>query len=116
MAGETIGIIIWMVVVLVIVLFSVAAANKRREQYYGSGSGSRKKPETPQSYSAPEYGTGNVALDGHRIPKSKDVTCEAYGHRHPGSDEPRYIVHDDPELGYVLLNGRKIKLEDCKYL
>ena len=26
---------------------------------------------------------------------------------------PRYIVHDEPEEGYVILNGVKRKLTDC---
>lgn len=56
-----------------------------------------------------------ISSDGHRIPPSKDITCAAYGHTHPES-APRYIVHEDPENGYVILNGVKRKITDCKYL
>lgn len=56
--------------------------------------------------------------DGHIVPESQDLTCETeYGHHHaptpPGS---RYIVHEDPPQGYVVLNGIKRKISDCKYL
>ncbi len=71
-----------------------------------------------------------VAHDGHVLRRENDITCETqYGHNHPRIEEfnpdgtssslsgptPRYIVHDDPEEGYVVLNGIKRKLEDCKY-
>ena len=73
-----------------------------------------------------------TAHDGHIIRSEDDITCETkYGHHHPKQEEffpedetasavsseptPRYIVHDDPEEGYVVLNGVKRKLEDCKY-
>ena len=43
--------------------------------------------------------------------------------RRPVSDDghdhhniPRYIVHTDAETGYVVLNGVKRKISDCKYL
>ena len=65
-----------------------------------------------------------IASDGHVIPKEKDITCEGRdGHSHPemsAKDKadfgPRYIVHDDPEIGYVILNGVKRKISDCKNL
>ena len=58
-----------------------------------------------------------VSDDGHRIPRNKDITCNGkYGHDHPEETQPRYIVHEEPEDGYVVLNGVKRKLEDCKHL
>ncbi len=65
-----------------------------------------------------------IAEDGHVIPPEKDITCEGKeGHFHPklsAADQkdygPRYIVHDDPEIGYVVLNGVKRKISDCKDL
>ena len=65
-----------------------------------------------------------IAQDGHVIPPEKDITCEGRdGHHHPklsASEQkdygPRYIVHDDPEIGYVVLNGIKRKISDCKDL
>ncbi len=62
-----------------------------------------------------------VSSDGHEVPRAQDLTCETkYGHVHNRLPEyertPRYIVHEDPEEGYVVLNGIKRKISDCKYL
>ena len=59
--------------------------------------------------------------DGHVIPKGEDLTCETNeGHHHTTGSESefgkRYIVHNEPETGYVVLNGVKRKLTDCKNL
>ena len=59
--------------------------------------------------------------DGHRVPRNEDLTCETNdGHNHVRYSEEeygkRYIVHNEPETGYVVLNGVKRRLEDCKYL
>ena len=59
-----------------------------------------------------------VAHDGHVIPREKDITCETvYGHNHGLTPEGRrYIVHEDPPEGYVILNGIKRSLDECKNL
>lgn len=62
-----------------------------------------------------------VSSDGHRIPRSEDITCagmEKHHHRsNPAVDRiPRYIVHEEPETGYVILNGVKRRLTDCRNL
>ena len=61
-----------------------------------------------------------VSSDGHAIPRKDDITCaniEDHYHRPSGYDKlPRYIVHEEPETGYVILNGKKRRLTDCKYL
>ena len=56
--------------------------------------------------------------DGHTMPPAQDLTCETqYGHNHSGpSQNKRYIVHEDPPTGYVILNGVKRKISDCKNL
>lgn len=61
-----------------------------------------------------------VSDDGHAVPRQEDLTCDANdGHHHPEESAmakefgPRYIVHDEPEEGYVILNGVKRKLTDC---
>ncbi len=56
--------------------------------------------------------------DGHTVKASQDLTCETkYGHDH-GSQTAmkRYIVHEDPPEGYVILNGIKRKISDCRNL
>lgn len=56
-----------------------------------------------------------VSDDGHVVPRREDITCgTAYGHNHP--EQPRYIVHSEPEEGYVILNGVKRKIKDCSNL
>jgi hypothetical protein len=55
--------------------------------------------------------------DGHAVPRRQDLTCEKkYGHQHPDDGTHRYIVHEDPEEGYVILNGVKRKIKDCDKL
>ncbi len=54
------------------------------------------------------------ADDGHRLFGDEDVSCSRFGHVHPEADDmPRYIVHDDPEDGYILLNGKKMLLSEA---
>ena len=49
--------------------------------------------------------------DGHVIRSEDDPTCAKYGHDHKSGR--RYIVHEEPNEGYVILNGVKHKLKDC---
>ena len=35
------------------------------------------------------------------------------GHNHPEFDMPRFIPHEDPEEGYLILNGVKMKLTEA---
>ena len=61
----------------------------------------------------------NVSSDGHIVPENEDLTCENLeGHHHESNNEygSRYIVHNEPEDGYVVLNGVMRKIEDCKDL
>lgn len=59
-----------------------------------------------------------MSSDGHVVPKSQDLTCEAkYDHHHvPDENGKRYIVHEEPEDGWVVLNGVKRRIKDCKDL
>ena len=69
-------------------------------------------------------GRRTISSDGHAVPKNQDLTCETKaGHVHPeisAKDKAdygaRYIVHNDPEMGYVVLNGVKRKISECKDL
>lgn len=61
-----------------------------------------------------EFGTRSS--DGHIVPKEEDLTCDnVAGHNHKPV-EGRYIVHNEPNNGYVVLNGEVKKIEDCKDL
>ena len=53
--------------------------------------------------------------DGHVMKGGKDITCRQFGHNHPEWEEPatRYIVHDDPEDGYIILNGKKMRITEA---
>lgn len=85
--------------VLVILLIAVSASQANQAQKNAS------KP--------------TMSSDGHVIPKQDDITCAgAYGHAHNNTAleqeyGKRYIVHNEPETGYVILNGVKRKLKDC---
>lgn len=39
-----------------------------------------------------------------------------YGENHADIVDDRVVSHPQPEIGYVVLNGIKRKLEDCKWL
>ena len=57
-----------------------------------------------------------ISSDRHAVPREDDFTCETkYGHHHDYS-ERRYVVHEEPQQGYVVLNGIKRRIEDCKNL
>lgn len=55
------------------------------------------------------------ASDGHILKGVQDITCRQFGHNHPEWEEPesRYIVHDDPEDGFIILNGRKMRITEA---
>lgn len=55
------------------------------------------------------------ASDGHILKGVQDITCRQFGHSHPEWEEPstRYIVHDDPEDGYIILNGKKMRITEA---
>ena len=50
------------------------------------------------------------STDGHTLHGIRDITCRQFGHNHPEWEEPttRYIVHDDIEDGFIILNGKKM--------
>lgn len=62
-----------------------------------------------------------ISSDGHVVPPEEDLTYRERTHYHrdnPLNKEfgPQYIVHNEPETGYVILNGVKRKLTDCRNL
>ncbi|MDO5476922.1 MAG: hypothetical protein Q4F43_07410 [Eubacteriales bacterium] len=54
-----------------------------------------------------------MASDGHRVPKNQDISCRQYGHNHEEFDTPRFIPHEDPEDGFIILNGVKMRLSEA---
>jgi hypothetical protein len=59
-----------------------------------------------------------VSSDGHTVPRGQDLTCERkYGHKHGleysmGND--RYVVHEEPTQGYIVLNGKKYSKDQLR--
>ncbi len=76
------------------------------------------KAKSPRSSLSKQRGKRrSFSSDGHVIPREQDITCETLeNHHHELGSEPRYIVHEDPPEGYVILNGVKRKISDCKNL
>ena len=64
--------------------------------------------------------SGLRSSDGHFVKRSEDLTCETNdGHNHRDNSAEygrRYIVHNEPNEGYVVLNGEIRKIEDCRNL
>lgn len=56
---------------------------------------------------------GPLASDGHRVSKDQDISCRRFGHKHEEFDTPRFIPHEDPEEGYIILNGVRMKLTEA---
>lgn len=53
------------------------------------------------------------ASDGHILRGKNDITCRQFGHHHEEDSAPRYIVHDDPEDGFIILNGVKMRISEA---
>ena len=86
-----------------------------------SGKGKDGKPQRPSRTDAAkrlesmirDAGKGYRpprSTDGHTLRKDQDITCRQFGHRHSELEEPavRFIVHDDIEDGFIILNGKKM--------
>ena len=86
-----------------------------------SGKGKDGKPQRPSRTDAAkrlesmirDAGKGYRpprSTDGHALRKDQDITCRQFGHRHSELEEPavRFIVHDDIEDGFIILNGKKM--------
>ena len=57
-----------------------------------------------------------VSSDGHIVKKEEDLTCARFGHKHDKMPEEfgeRYVVHNDPQTGEVVIDGVKRKIKDC---
>ncbi|WP_287387353.1 hypothetical protein [Lachnospira sp.] len=59
----------------------------------------------------------NFSSNGQKIDKSFDYTCETrYDHTHrPEYSMPnRYVVHEKPTTGYIVLNGKRYSKKELK--
>lgn len=107
---EAVGLIIFYA--FIIILIPVLRAAKKNQK---SGSvPNRPDPKRVAETIARSTGkTGKfisraLASDGHYIEGEDDISCRQYGHSHPEADVPRFIPHNDPEEGYIILNGKKM--------
>lgn len=98
------GVFITVIVIFWILIVFALVANAAKRNGAGKNTNMRR----------------TVSSDGHAVPRREDLTCDTNeGHHHPEESAmakefgPRYIVHDEPEEGYVILNGVKRKLTDC---
>ena len=68
---------------------------------------------------AAKQGIDRTASDGHTISAKDDISCARYGHDHShgmkqdGFPEAQFIVHDEPEEGYINLNGKILKRSEA---
>lgn len=107
-------IVIWITVIVLLKRVSGKNSAARRNS---SGSGSRRW-YTEKAPGATAFRRTARSSDGNWIRGEQDITCRQYGHNHSGSVEPqsRYIVHEEPTEGYIVLNGKKmLRTEADKY-
>lgn len=86
---------------------SAAEANKKAAGAGPSFQDLRRKAARAKKAGLP------VADDGHVISKEDDISCRRFGHRHPEDDSLRFIPHDDPTEGYIILNGKRMLLSEA---
>lgn len=100
-------------VLIYLILFAVIFM-RMKNQGKKSGRGA-DVPNQKRSAAPGRSGSGRrpLASDGHRVPKDQDISCRQFGHDHREFDTPRFIPHEDPEDGYIILNGVKMKLSEA---
>lgn len=96
------GGIIYLILIMVIIARFMAQKGGVK-----NGTGSTRTPGG--SASKRSSARRPLASDGHRVPKDQDISCRRFGHQHEEFDRPRFIPHSDPEEGYIILNGIKMK-------
>lgn len=104
------GVLIYLILIIFVIMRLVNAGKPQSKK------GGQRKTTTSSSRSKTSRkstGRSPMASDGHRVPKDQDISCRRYGHNHPEFDTPRFIPHEDPEEGYIILNGVKMKLTDA---
>ena len=111
------GAIIYIILILFVVFRYKKQGNKKGSGTGGNrtaGNGSGADPfDQRRTARGNQAGGRPLASDGHRVPKDQDISCRRFGHTHEEFDTPRFIPHDDPEQGYIILNGVKMKLSEA---
>ena len=116
MASTVLSVMIVIWITVIVLLKRVSGKNSAARRNI-SGSGSRRW-YTEKAPGATASRRTARSSDGHWIRGEQDITCRQYGHNHSGSVEPqsRYIVHEEPTEGYIVLNGKKmLRTEADKY-
>lgn len=110
------SVLIYIVLVIFVVL---RYANQGKAKGAGKkGADAQKGAPVPPAGGARPRGAagrafGPLATDGHRVPRDQDISCRRFGHDHEEFDAPRYIPHTDPEDGFIVLNGVKMRLSEA---
>ena len=95
---------------IVTILLSLYAIRKSRE---------RGKGGIREFKDAAKQGVERIASDGHKINAKDDISCARYGHDHSrdmkqeGFPDAQYIVHNEPQEGYINLNGKILKRSEA---
>ena len=100
-------VMIWLIVIFSLRRFS--GKGKDGKQGRTSQSDTAKRLESMMKNAGAGYRPPR-STDGHTLRKDQDITCRRFGHRHSELEEPavRFIVHDDIEDGFIILNGKKM--------
>ena len=94
-------------------IVAVVLNGAKRGKKSGQSSASVPKAGSAASVFARSAGktgpkTRPLADDGHYIKAEDDISCRRFGHQHAEDAVPRFIPHNDPEEGYIILNGKKM--------
>ena len=110
MSGSLIYLIL---MIFVLIRFLTAGKKQNKTGNRGTSSSTASKNTSAGRNARKAAGNGPMAADGHRVPKDQDISCRRFGHNHEEFDTPRYIPHEDPEEGYIVLNGVRMKLSEA---
>lgn len=64
----------------------------------------------------PQRGINTPRNDINHFFREPHEPSGEYGENHQDIVDDRVVNHPEPEIGYVVLNGVKRRLEDCKWL
>ncbi len=109
---ETVGFILFYAAIIIVAI----VLNAKKKKAKNNQNGNPYNRPAPQNRQRKPFITRSD--DGHKVPPAQDLTCEGqFRHRHDFDEvTPRYIVHEKPEQGYVILDGVKRRIKDIKDL